>query len=65
MADREARLKIGKACITTLTLALAIGTAAALQPGIAAPDFKGVDSNGKTQTLSQYRGKYVVLEWAN
>jgi peroxiredoxin len=40
-------------------------TAFALKPGEMAPDFKGTDSNGKTQTLSQYRGKYVVLEWAN
>jgi peroxiredoxin len=37
----------------------------ALKPGDQAPDFKGMDSNGKTQTLSQYRGKWVVLEWAN
>jgi peroxiredoxin len=30
-----------------------------------APEFKGVDSNGVTHSLSEYRGKYVVLEWAN
>jgi hypothetical protein len=29
------------------------------------PDFSLADSNGKTQTLSQYRGKVVVLEWTN
>jgi peroxiredoxin len=40
-------------------------TAFAVKPGDAAPDFKGTDSNGKTETLSQYRGKYVVLEWTN
>jgi peroxiredoxin len=39
--------------------------AVALTPGSQAPDFKGTDSNGKTHALSQYRGKYVVLEWAN
>lgn len=33
--------------------------------GSAAPDFSGTDSHGKTQTLSEYRGKYVVLEWHN
>ncbi|MDE1175438.1 MAG: redoxin domain-containing protein [Edaphobacter sp.] len=37
----------------------------ALTPGTQAPDFKGTDSNGVAHTLSQYRGKYVVLEWAN
>lgn len=33
--------------------------------GALAPDFKGTDSNGKTQTLSDYRGSIVVLEWTN
>jgi peroxiredoxin len=39
--------------------------AVALPPGAMAPEFKGVDSNGVTHSLSEYRGKYVVLEWAN
>jgi peroxiredoxin len=33
--------------------------------GSAAPDFSLTDAKGKTQTLSQYKGKYVVLEWFN
>ena len=33
--------------------------------GSVAPDFSAPDSNGKTHSLSQYRGKYVVLEWFN
>ncbi|MEY2521070.1 MAG: hypothetical protein QOF24_2829 [Verrucomicrobiota bacterium] len=33
--------------------------------GSAAPDFSLTDSKGKTQTVSQYKGKYVVLEWFN
>jgi len=44
---------------------LAAVPALALKPGDAAPAFAGTDSNGKTQTLEQYRGRYVVLEWAN
>lgn len=48
-----------------LTTCLIASTAFAVKPGDQAPDFKGTDSNGKTQTLSQYRGKWVVLEWAN
>jgi peroxiredoxin len=46
-------------------LTIACTAALALKPGAIAPDFKGTDSNGHTETLSQYRGKYVVLEWAN
>jgi peroxiredoxin len=33
--------------------------------GTAAPDFSVTDSKGKIQTVSQYKGKYVVLEWFN
>lgn len=33
--------------------------------GQAAPEFKAVDTNGKEHALSQYRGKWVVLEWLN
>ena len=36
-----------------------------MPPNSPAPEFQGVDSNGVQHTLSQYRGKYVVLEWAN
>ena len=48
-----------------LAVTLAASPAFAVKPGDAAPDFRGTDSTGKTQTLSQYKGKYVVLEWAN
>lgn len=30
-----------------------------------APDFSATDSTGKTVKLSDYKGKYVVLEWLN
>src|SRR5437588_5806726 len=33
--------------------------------GTSAPDFSLTDSKGKTQSVSQYKGKYVVLEWFN
>jgi peroxiredoxin len=33
--------------------------------GTNAPDFSVTDSKGKTQSLSQYKGKHVVLEWFN
>src|SRR6202162_6096458 len=56
-----------KLIITALT-SLAAG---ALSPpdvppvGSPAPDFSAPDANDKTQSLSEYKGKYVVLEWVN
>ena len=47
-----------------LILAL-MASAFAVKVGDPAPNFTGVDSNGKQQTLSAYRGKFVVLEWHN
>src|SRR5271156_5424030 len=46
-------------------LLVATPSAGAAQIGNPAPDFHGTDSNGKTQSLDQYRGKFVVLEWHN
>ena len=55
-----------KTLITSL-LAIASVTIAQAAPEIGgkAPDFSLTDTNGKTQTLSQYKGRYVVLEWTN
>jgi len=51
--------------LLSLVLGIAALPALAIAPGSQAPDFKGTDSNGVAHTLSQYRGKYIVLEWAN
>jgi alkyl hydroperoxide reductase subunit AhpC len=61
--------------LLALALLVAVGCVAdAAQPpspypapvvGKAAPEFKAVDTNGKAHSLSQYRGKWVVLEWLN
>lgn len=59
---RRISTALQSAVLTTCFLATA---AFAVKPGDQAPDFKGTDSNGHTQTLSQYKGKWVVLEWAN
>jgi len=40
-------------------------TAYAARVGDPAPDFTGTDSHGQTHKLSEYRGKFVVLEWTN
>jgi hypothetical protein len=52
--------KLLSLALTALTL-----PALAVIPGATAPNFKGTDSNGAQHALSDYRGKYVVLEWAN
>ena len=54
--------------ILTAFTALAIAAApasAAPVVGQAAPNFKAADVNGKPVTLSDFRGKTVVLEWNN
>jgi peroxiredoxin len=44
---------------------VSVPAAAAPAVGAAAPNFKLADVNGKPVTLSDYRGKTVVLEWHN
>jgi peroxiredoxin len=48
-------------CIAVVLAAVAL----AVKIGDPAPGFTAVDSNGKQQKLSEYKGKYVVLEWHN
>jgi hypothetical protein len=45
--------------------ALSAAVQAAPSVGQAAPDFTLKDATGKAVKLSDYRGKYVVLEWTN
>jgi len=51
--------------LVAILLTGAFTSFAAPEIGSPAPDFSAMDTNGKTQTLSQYKGKYVVLEWTN
>src|SRR5881394_3802302 len=64
MFSNQSMNKITLAVFTSL-----IATAVfALEPppvGSAAPDFSLSDAKGTTHSLSQYKGKYVVLEWFN
>ena len=48
-----------------LITAFTVGASAQVRVGAPAPSFTAIDSHGQTQSLSQYRGKYVVLEWHN
>src|SRR5881396_616616 len=56
-----------KQLLTALTSLIGTAVFAADAPpvGSAAPDFSLTDAKGKTHSLSQYKGKYVVLEWFN
>jgi peroxiredoxin len=53
---------LATAAATVFGAALAYGAASV---GQSAPDFKVRDSTGKEQSLSAYKGKFVVLEWTN
>jgi peroxiredoxin len=48
-----------------LILALASPAFAAPAPGQPAPDFTLSDTSGKAVKLSDFKGRYVVLEWVN
>jgi len=54
--------------ITRRLVAVALPLTASV-PAVAqakpAPDFTAVDADGKTRSLSEFRGKTVVLEWVN
>ncbi|MBU0985317.1 MAG: redoxin domain-containing protein [candidate division Zixibacteria bacterium] len=41
------------------------GTTQMAKVGETAPDFTLMDANGKKHSLSDFKGKYVVLEWVN
>ncbi|MGB6485185.1 MAG: thioredoxin family protein [Candidatus Acidiferrales bacterium] len=58
-----------KRLITGLVMLASVAMIATLawaaRVGEPAPDFTATDSNGQTHHLSDYRGKFVVLEWTN
>lgn len=49
----------------SLIIAATFSLGALAAVGQPAPDFTGTDSKGNTHTLSNYKGKVVVLEWTN
>ena len=51
--------------VAAATLLGAVLAHASVSVGKAAPEFKVKDTNGKEQSLSAYKGKFVVLEWVN
>lgn len=51
--------------IVILIITVASSAAWATRVGEPAPDFTATDSNGRVERLSEYHGKFVVLEWSN
>src|SRR5438105_15112120 len=64
LSNQSMKMKIALTVITSL-IATAVFAFDPPPVGSAAPDFSLTDAKGKTQSLSQYRGKYIVLEWFN
>lgn len=53
-------------CAALAAASLPISAAAQqVRVGDPAPNFTATDSQGKAESLSQFKGKYVVLEWHN
>jgi peroxiredoxin len=59
------KTKLITALLTLAAASTALFAADSPAVGTNAPDFSLTDSKGKTQSVSQYKGKYVVLEWFN
>lgn len=57
--------KLAQFILLSLLTAFSLSAYAGVNVGKPAPDFTGVDSQGIKHTLSQYKGKTVVLEWTN
>jgi len=53
------------AAVAAGCLFVAAGAEANVSVGQAAPEFSAKDTSGKVQSLSDYKGRYVVLEWVN
>ena len=73
-AARQARAALNRAsrravmaAAVALGASFLMGTAAHAAPAVGqkAPDFVAVDTSGKQHRLSDFAGKFVVLEWTN
>ncbi|RZI78528.1 MAG: thioredoxin family protein [Variovorax sp.] len=64
--DRASRRAVMAAAVA-LGASFLMGTAAHAAPAVGqkAPDFVAVDTGGKQHRLSDFAGKFVVLEWTN
>ncbi len=58
-------MKLRNSCILFCAVLALVATALAVKIGSPAPGFTAVDVDSKQQKLSDFKGKYVVLEWHN
>jgi len=58
-------MKLRNSALRFIAVLALITTALAVKGGSPAPGFTAVDVDGKPQKLSDFKGKYVVLEWHN
>ena len=57
--------RLALAAALALSLLAALPAVAQTSVGLQAPDFSAPDLQGKAVKLSDFKGKYVVLEWVN
>ena len=57
--------KLARVGLGLVAVLVFVVSAMAVKIGDPAPNFSAVDNHGKVQKLSEYKGKYVVLEWHN
>lgn len=57
--------RVRNSLIVSCSVLAMVAAGFAVKVGEPAPGFGAVDSTGKMQRLSDYKGKYVVLEWHN
>lgn len=58
-------MNILKRILLTCVLLTGMALNAAVETGAPAPEFTLLDSVGTERSLSEFKGKYVVLEWTN
>jgi hypothetical protein len=65
--SQEAKMRKNFALLAVIGIAVVtdFSLARAARVGKPAPDFTATDTNGKVHKLSEYHGKFVVLEWTN
>ena len=65
VSNKSMNTKILLSVVTSSLIATAVYAFDPPPVGSAAPEFSLSDAKGGTHSLSQYKGKYVVLEWFN
>ncbi len=59
------KLSLALLAAAVAAMAPTVSHAASANVGSAAPDFTLTDSSGKSHSLADFKGKFVVLEWTN